>query len=174
MSKSPSRTPHLLQNKQVVLKTMPAGRLAYLRHRGAYYNPSSGRKAQLSMLIEWARARGLWQEDTPIIGVCPDHSAVTPGHFCQYDFGIAVEDGVEEDDLISIQHRPETRLAMLAVTGSSATGRQAWRWLVSRWLPQSGMTLAEHAFYEIFKLDDGCPGDPERTALLCLPVTPVS
>ena len=83
-------------------------RLAYLRHRGAYYNPSEARKAARIKLIEWAKVRGLWHEDSAIIGVCPDNPAVTPPDFCQYDVGIAVEDGVDEDELVSIQTLPES------------------------------------------------------------------
>ena len=164
--------PDYSHNRAVEMQAMPEMRLAYLRHRGPYYNRSMGRKAQLIKLIDWAKPRGLWCEETSIIGVCPDNSAVTPPQFCQYDFGIEVEDGVREDELISIQKLPAATLATLRVAGTSSTARQAWRWLISQWLPRSGMILAAHSFFEIGRWCDGCPDDPSSEALLCMPVCP--
>ena len=170
MSKLLAITDQYSQDREVALRTLPATRLAYVRRRGPYYNPCEGRKAARIQLIEWAKLRGLWQDGNEVFGVCPDNSAVTPPLFCQYDVGIAVEDGVEEDDFVSIQILPESTLATLEVMGPASVGREAWRWLISDWLPHSGMRMAGHVYYEIFNpIEDGSdyhiPG-----ATLCMPV----
>ncbi len=176
MSKLLAPVRHFSQQREVVLRTMPATRLAYIRHRGAYYLPSKGKSDKFVKLIEWAKLRGLWQENTEVIAVCPDNPAVTPPQFCQHDFGVAVEDGVKEDDFISIQNLPEMTLATLRVSGSSQVARVAWRWFISEWLPQSGMTKANHDYFEIFDskfAELGCLkilGGSQTEGTLCIPV----
>ncbi len=163
-------TPSFTQGWHVTLKNMPATRLAYVRQRSAYYDPCADRDIAFSTLINWAMQNALWQDDTVIIGVCPDNAGITPPQFCQYDVGIPVEHGVDEDQTISIQNIPAATLASLTVRGPLPVLRMAWKWLISEWLPQSGMVLADHAFYETFRsrdiTEDGCiiEGD------LCMPV----
>ena len=106
----------------------------------------------------------------PIIGICPDDPAVTPPQFCQYDVGIPVESGVVEDEFISIQHLPELTLATLKITGSNSAGRKAWRWLISKWLPQSGLLRGHLDYYEVFTLSETPAAVSAMTTTLCVPV----
>ncbi len=158
------------ENSKVTLQKMPKMRLAYLRHRGAYYNTSRSHSLEFLRLVAWAKARGLWDEDTLIYGVCPDNPAVTPPQFCQYDMGLSVEHGVREDETVSIREIPEATLATLRVPAASANGREAWGWLLSVWLPQSGLTKAGDDFFEIAEFS----GDPLRCSepdiTICVPV----
>ncbi len=139
------------RNWDVKLKTLPATRLAYVRQRSAYFSPNSELCDVFSILIDWAKQNNLWGENTSIIGVCPDNAAITPPQFCQYDVGIPVEHGVDEDEIVSIQNIPSATLARLTVRGPLPVVREGWKWLISEWLPKSGMVLADHAFYEIFQ-----------------------
>ena len=171
MSKLPASALHWSRDREVVLWHMPATRLAYIRQRRPYYYSSEGGNAAFTKLIEWAKIRGVLREDTAIIGVCPDNPAVTPPHFCQYDVGISVEDGVDEDDIVSVQNLPATTLATLDVTGSMLVAKEAWRWLISHWLPRSGMSVASHVYYEVFKSGAVSPQGAVSQGLLCMPVS---
>lgn len=171
MAKLPAIDPHVSQNRDVVFKIMPETRVAYIRHRGAYYSHSDGRIEAFARINDWAKRQGIWHADMPIFCACPDNPAVTPPHFCQYDVCVPIEDGVNEDDLVSIQYLPGTTLATLKVVGSAPEAREAWRWLVSQWLPRSGRSLAIHNFYELFRASKGRPCHPESEGTLCVPVT---
>jgi AraC family transcriptional regulator len=166
-------TPCLFQQDRVVnVRQLPKTRLAYVRTRGPYYLLSSGYDSSLKKLKNWAKARDLWAEETPIIGVCPDNPAVTPPELCQYDYGLEVEHGVEEDQTISIQILPERTVATLDVFGSLMVQKEAWKWFISDWLPQSGFVFSGHAFYETFKLIP--EGQDASKTTLCIQISPKS
>lgn len=171
MSRLPDISATEPQNQNVTFETMPAKRLAYVRLRCAYFNEGDIWQNAINTLIEWAKRIGVWTSDTEVIGVCPDNPAVTPPQFCQYDFGIHVDDGVEEDDIVSIQHLPETTMAMLQVTGSAMAARVAWRWFVADWLPRSGREKLHHNYFEIFRENVGILNDPRTNGYLCIPVS---
>ncbi|WP_120498962.1 GyrI-like domain-containing protein [Roseovarius sp. EL26] len=170
MSKLPTLCDQSSPDWNVEIKTLPATRLAYIRTRSGYYNSSTKIETSFSRLIDWAKTRGLLQEDRPIIGVCPDDPAVTPPQFCQYDIGIPVEHGVTEDEHICIQYLPEVTLATLEVTGSELILRKAWRWLISQWLPQSGLLRGHADYYEVFRLQDIPLKGADAMGTICVPV----
>jgi AraC family transcriptional regulator len=170
MSKLPILEKHVSPDWNVELKTLPATRLAYIRTRGSYYNSCRTRQASFSKLIEWAKTRGLLHESTPVIGVCPDNPAVTPPQFCQYDVGIPVEHGVIEDEYICIQYLPKVTLATLKVTGSALAARRAWRWLISQWLPQSGMLRGHLTYSEIYRQHETPLEGADTPGSICVPV----
>ena len=162
--------PSQYEDWNVFIRKTPAVRLAYIRRHGSYYIHTSEEDGVFNQLINWAKIRGLWREDSTIIGVCPDNSAVTPPQFCQYDVAMVVEDGVREDEHVCIQTIPEMTMAIMAAGGTPATGRAAWRYLISEWLPGSGLKRANHDYFEITLPD--CEGEISYNSqvLLCMPV----
>jgi len=155
----------------VTIKKIPEMRLAYVRNRSAYYYPTLRTETSFKTLIKWAKARGLWVDNSVLIGICPDNPAVTPPHLCQYDIGLDVEHGVTEDETVNIQTVPETTVATVEVTGSLNQARAAWKWLISEWLPRSGMTKAGYDYFEAFQHDAIADDYSIGTGLICLPVS---
>ncbi|MEM7068565.1 MAG: GyrI-like domain-containing protein [Pseudomonadota bacterium] len=157
-------------DQPVELQHIPAMRLAYIRHRGAYYRAFYEKRVLIFKLIDWAKQNGIWHDQSKIFSVCPDNPAVTPPEFCQHDFGIVVEHGVEEDEFISIQEFPEMTLAKLRVIGTSNEARRAWRWLISEWLPNSPFTISSHNYFEIYDSTEEIFDGLAKTGTLCIPV----
>lgn len=161
----------------VTTRSMSDMRLAYIRHIGPYFNMrdetqiTMGISDTIERLVQWAKARGVWQKDAQVLGICPNNPSVTPPRYCQYDVCIMVDETVLEDDVVSIQHMPAATIAALELSGDSAALMQAWRWLISRWAPENGFRASRQTPFEIYQTDGSHAICPEHGITLCLPVT---
>ena len=133
--------------KTIELRKMPETRLAYIRLIGLYQNKyyqitirNSYRK-----LKNWALNLDLWRDDSVMIGISPNHPAITPSKFCIYDVALPVCKNVIEDNSISIQTMPGSNCVVLTLVTNTAGIHAAWDWLISIWLPCSGMKRAQYA-----------------------------
>ena len=90
----------------VRIEVRPAVRLAYIRHIGPYFNIDGGIERAFRTVIDWAMRTGVWQDDSVLMGLCPDHPAVTPARHCLYDACVTVPDDLPEDNVVSIQTVP--------------------------------------------------------------------
>ncbi len=170
MAEFEAGVPRHYENHQVIIRKTPEIRLAYIRRMGAYYLDRNEGECTFDRLIAWAKSRGLWRDDSTIMGVCPDNSAVTPPQYCQYDVGLVVEDGVRADEQVCIQTLPEMTMAIMETRGSAKTGRAAWRYMISQWLPASGLERANHDYFEITMPDRDGKISYQSPVMLCIPV----
>ena len=127
----------------VRIEERPAVRLAYIRHIGPYFNIEGGIERAFRALIDWAMRTGVWQDDSVLMGLCPDHPAVTPARHCLYDACVTVADDVPEDNVVSIQTVPAGTYAVLNVQCESHLISGIWEWFTLRWAagqrPQAGV-----------------------------------
>ena len=161
-------------HEPVRIEERPSYRVAYVRHIGPYGNTRGGIAAAFGTLRCWAACRGLVDESTALIGLCPDHAAITPPDLCRYDACMPVGDDVEEDGILSIQNIAGGRYAVLSVRPDSPTLHAKWEWFTSRWLPTSGELYDPSLRYEFYPPANGAAGVPETGADLCLRLHTVS
>lgn len=152
------------------LRHVPEMRLAYIRHRGPYFNADAGVEATFCALEDWAREKGIWDSVTEVLGVCPNNPMLTPPRFCLYDVCIPVDETVHEDDVVSIQTMPASTVACLEMAGDSEALMDAWHWLISEWIPGKGLTMVNHASYELYRSENGALLCPDHGTTLCMPV----
>ena len=87
-SESPKGSDEMIN---VNVKTMPAQKVAYMRHVGAYGPEGIG--ALWTRLLRWAEARDLWTAERVCYGVVHDNPHVTAPEKCRYDAAIAIATG---------------------------------------------------------------------------------
>ena len=133
--------------KNIELRNMPDTRLAYIRHIGLYQNKNyrTDINESYKKLKRWAQNLDLWQDDSALIGITPNHPAITPSRYCIYDVALPVCNNVTEDNVVSIQSMPGSNCVVLTLVTNIAGVHAAWDWLISSWLPGSGMTRAQYA-----------------------------
>jgi len=156
----------------VRIERRPEYHVAYIRHIGSYGDVDGGISRTFTALRRWARLHGLWQDNTALIGLCPDSPAITPAGLCIYDACMPVPPGWPEDDIVSIQRIPAGTYAVLHAERSSGQILKQWEWLTSCWLPISGETYELENCYEYFPMSGDDPCLPEDGVELCLRIKP--
>lgn len=155
---------------QVELKTLPALRLAYMRHTGPYGHPDIG--ATWQRFWAWVGQHGLDPER--IYGIVQDDPEVTPADKCRYDCCFEVDAAFQPQGEIGVQTFAGGRYACAPFTGTGATIHAAWMRLFGEWLPQSGYQADDKPSME---LHEGDFVVDEKTGafrcLLCMPVRPL-
>jgi len=155
---------------QVEMKTLPALRLAYLRHTGPYGHPGIG--ATWQRLWIWLGQHGLDPER--IYGIVQDDPEVTPADKCRYDCCFEVDAAFQPQGEIGVQAFAGGRYACAPFTGTGATIHAAWMRLFGQWLPQSGYQADDRPSLELHEGDfvvDKKTG--AFRCLLCVPVRPL-
>lgn len=155
---------------EVEVKTLPALRLAYLRHTGPYGHPDIG--ATWQRLWRWLGQHGLNPER--IYGIVQDDPDLTPADKCRYDCCFEVDAAFQPQGDIGVQTFAGGRYACAAFTGTGATIHAAWMRLFGEWLPQSGYQADDKPSLELHEGDfvvDKKTG--AFRCLLCVPVRPL-
>lgn len=148
----------------------PAVRMGYLRYQGAY-GPALGRF--------WAETFNPWLATQNLgavarFGISHDDPSLVPPEQCRYDCGMAVPDDWVPNGGAHVTELPGGRYAALKFEGTSAEIGAAWRQLMGRWLPGSGLQLDARPCFEHY-------GPASRFDFktgvfdceLCIPVAPL-
>ena len=153
----------------VKITTLPAARVAYLRHIGPY-GAAVGQFWQKSVM-PWIAANGL--EGRPMVGIGRDDPMVTEPGKCRYDAGVEVPDDFVARTPAIVDTLPGGRYAVVPFQGTSADIELAYAGLLREWLPASGMQTDGRPFFEYYPVDakyDVATGAFQCE--LCLPVKP--
>lgn len=135
----------------VTLKSLPAMRVAYLRHVGPY--GTSGIPRTWVRLVAWCATRGLLQPRPTMVGIAHDHPDVTPPDKCRYDACVQVDAAFRPEGELGVQSLPGGRYACVRYTGTSAQIHDAWSRFVSQWLPDSGCVPDDRSCLEVYPPD---------------------
>ncbi|MDR6856595.1 AraC family transcriptional regulator [Variovorax guangxiensis] len=156
---------------KVELKTLPAVRVAYMRHVGPYGDSNITRLWQ--RFAAWCGEQGLMQPRRTMYGVSHDNPDVTPPARCRYDACIEVDEGFRPAGEIGVQTLPGGRYACCEFIGPPTEIHTAWMRLCE-WLPDSGWQAADGAPLEVYGPDfvmDEKTG--AFSCMLCMPVRPL-
>lgn len=157
------------------LRVIPKMRLAYIRHKGAYsfsnINAPSSIKDTIDILEGWAKEQGIWNKGSSLYGFCCDNPSVTPPSLCQYDVGIAIDEALHEDELVSIRTQQAVKVIALEVMPANWLELlDAWKWLINHWAPSQGFKIDTHAAFEIYDTESGKLRPMHEGVTLCLPL----
>jgi|SRR5579863_453097 len=159
--------PHL----SVMVKDLPAFRVAYMRYVGPY--GPGGISDTWQRFAAWMQAHGLISAATITLGIPQDDPGVADAAQCRYDCAVVVPTDFHRDRLVNLKEVPGGMYAMLPFRGSIPELVQAWDDLLENWLPDSGYQPDDRPFYE---LQEGpARMDPQGRVLctLCIPVSPL-
>jgi AraC family transcriptional regulator len=166
-----SMNPAWTSQMPVIVETLPAYRVAYLRYVGPY---GPGIAETWRELRRWSQSRGLQPLDGLRIGIVRDNPHVTEPSKCRYDTCMAVDDRFRAAGEIGVQRTPGGRYGCHDFTGTAGDITAAWNWLYAEWLPDSGHELGDGALMEIFRDERSEKvAQPPIRCRLCLPLAQI-
>jgi AraC family transcriptional regulator len=138
----------------VIVRKLPACRVAFVRHVGPYSAVGSAWDRLLTLVGKDGWLGG----DTQFLGICHDDPAVTPSHRIRYDACVTIDPRFEARDDIGVQVVPGGEYAVLTHIGAYSNLAESYRQLFGLWLPQSGRRLRMTPSFEAYL------NSPESTA----------
>jgi AraC family transcriptional regulator len=151
----------------VEVLTLPAARIAYLRHIGPY-GPAIG-KFWSGTVEPWLNANALIGRIT--YGVGHDDPAITAPDKCRYDAGVEVDAGFTPNGSANLMSLPGGRYAVVQFTGSSSNISAAWTEIFRDWLPGSGMQIDARPCFERYPAQGAMdPATGLFSCEICVPV----
>lgn len=140
----------------VCIERQPARRMAYLRVVGPYNHETLG--PGFVRVFDWAGPQGLMSSATQCIAVYHDLPDVTDAEKLRSDVGITVDERCQPSGEFQVQTVPGGLCAVLRHQGHYDTLGDAYRWLYSVWLPDSGREPGNALPYEVYVNDASqCP-----------------
>ena len=156
----------------VEVKSLPATRVAYLRHIGPYGTPGIPHTWQ--RLGAWCAEHGLTLPRRTMYGIAYDNPDVTPAEKCRYDACVEVDASFGPQGEIGIQTIAGGRYLCSQFSGTSATIHEGWTKLCRGALPDRGYQADDRPTLEIyppaFAMDKRTGA---LSCLLCMPVRPL-
>lgn len=143
----------------VVVKEMPALRVATVRHIGPY-NQISQAFQRVGALA--GPAGLLAHAEMAMLGIYYDDPETTPPEQLRSDAAVVVPEGVALPEGLVEQRIPGGRYASTAHVGPYEHLGDAWARFMGEWLPASGNRLGTGASYEIYR---NTPGDVPKEQL---------
>jgi AraC family transcriptional regulator len=152
---------------QVVLRELPAMRLAAIRHTGPY----GGIGAAFDRARAWGAARGLLGPETRFFGLFHDDPGSVPAARLRADAGFTVgPEAAGEGEVRILEVPASARVAVLRFRGPYAELERAYRWLSGEWLPASGEQPSGRPCLEEYVNDPGRTPPAELLTDIMLPL----
>jgi AraC family transcriptional regulator len=138
----------------VTIKTMPATRVAFMRHVGPYAEVG----VTWDKLLPLMGKEGLLGGDTMFIGLCHDDPEVTPPDKIRYDACVTVDESFVPQGDIGRQVIPGGEYAVTTHFGPYNKLGETYAKLFGQWLPRSGREMGSTPCFEVYL------NDPQSTA----------
>lgn len=152
---------------KVHLETLPAVRVAYMRHMGPYGESVS--RFWATRFLPWRTAQKL--ESATCYGIGWDDPGITPASRCRYDACVEVAQAYVPTSPISFAQLPGGLYAVGAFSGSVAELGQAWNYLLRDWLAHSGRQLDHRPLLERYGASASSDAATQRLSMeICLPL----
>jgi AraC family transcriptional regulator len=139
--------------REVRIETVPRRRVAFIRHVGPYGQAGD----VFQRVCAWAVARGLFNRETLVLGICHDDPEVTPPEKIRFDCCVTVNNEFKGEGEVGVQTLEGGDCAVLTHYGPYSQLGEAYRWLYGVWLPGSGREPRNAPAFEIYF------GDPRQT-----------
>jgi AraC family transcriptional regulator len=154
----------------VQLKSLPAARIAYMRHIGPY-GPAVG-QFWMQTFVPWMAAHNLFTY--PRYGIGHDDPSITPAEKCRYDACVEVPADFVATGQALVTTLPGGRYALAAFEGTSEDIGPAWMRMFREWIPANGMQPDARPCFEYYAPD--AKYDPATGVFacdICVPVRPL-
>ncbi len=162
-----------LPAKQIVVESMDAFQVAYVRHIGPYAGNAELFGRLFGTLTTWAGPRGLLGQGTKMLIIYHDNPELTESDKLRISVCVSVPSGTKGEGEINVMEIPAGKYARARYEVGADEFAAAWQWLMADWLPSSGYQPDDRPCYEL-NLND-CREHPEHKFIvdLVLPVKPL-
>ena len=152
-----------MSGEEVELRTLPATRVAYMRHVGPY--GSRGITEMWQRFESWCTAQGLTTPRRRMYGIAQDNPNITPPDKTRYDACIEVADSFQPSGEVRVQTIRGGQYACTAFFGPAADIKAAWVKLLGKTMPDAGYQHDVAPAMEIY--EPGFAVDPRTGAFAC-------
>lgn len=152
----------------VKIQPLPPRRMAFIRVVGPYCHATIG--PAFGRIFQWAKTHNAISVTTECIAVYHDDPSVTVPEKQRSDIGITVEDGFVPQGGVQVQQVAGGVYAVLRHQGHYDTLGDAYRWLYSVWLPESGREPAHAPPYELYVNDASKLPPCDWLTDICIPL----
>lgn len=156
------------QPHSIITAHRPSLRVACLRVVGPYDNEHLGPAFQRVMQL--GGAQGLMNPTMQGVGIYYDDPNVTEPSRQRADVGFTVGPDAQPTGELLLQTISAGRCAVLTHKGHHNTLHDAYKWLYSQWLPQSGCEPGNAPPYEVYINDCNTLPPAEWLTEICIPL----
>jgi AraC family transcriptional regulator len=154
--------------QDVELRTLPATRVAYMRHVGRYGSPRI--TDMWRRFASWCATRGLTSQPRRMFGIAQDNPNITPATHTRYDACIEVDDGFQPTGGgggggVGVQMIRGGTYACTPFFGNAGQIQAAWVEFLGKSLPDAGYQHDVAPALEIY--EPGFAVDPKTGAFTC-------
>ena len=153
----------------VEIRELPALRVAYVRHLGAYAGKSEVFAELYARLRRWAGPRGLLGPDTRFVSIAHDHPEITSEEKLRVSVCLPIPEDVEPSDDVNVMHIPGGAFAVARVEVATPDIPRAWE-SVSRWVATNGYAGDERPCYEVIVTGPREHPEGKHVLDICVPV----
>lgn len=108
----------------IIIENIPAYRIAYIRQVGPY---GSSNIQVMEEIKKWSKSKGLYNDDSIILGIARDNPATTKPEYCRYDTCIVISDNsfviespIEEGNIVGGKY------AVFKISHTAEAIQNAW------------------------------------------------
>ena len=157
----------------VKVETLPAQRVAYVRHTGPYEGDGELFGRLMGKVATWAGARDLFGPNTSMLCVYHDNPEVTDEEKLRISACVTIDDDVEVDGDVSEMRLQGGRYAIARFRIGGDQYAAAWKRLMHDWLPDSGFQPDDNACFERYLNDPRQDPESKHEIEICLPIKPL-
>jgi AraC family transcriptional regulator len=157
---------HPMSTPNVRIETLPARRVAYMRHTGPYQECGP----TFQKMMNYCMTKGLFGPNAVVLGVGHDNPNTTPPDKIRYDACITVNDSFQPDGEVKVQTLEGGTYAIASLIGPYDQLAATYQWFINTWLPASGKQMRMLPMFEIYR---NSPTDTPPEKLLteiCMPL----
>lgn len=157
----------------VRVETLPAQRVAYVRHTGPYAGDGELFGRLMGKIATWAGARNLFGPNTSMLCVYHDNPEVTEQEKLRISACVTIGDDVTVDGDVSEMRLHGGRYAVARFRLDVDQYGAAWNRLMQDWLPDSGFQPDDNASFERYLNDPKQDPEGKHEIEICLPIKPL-
>lgn len=155
----------------VEVKDFPETTVAYIRHIGPYKEDLKLFEKLYSKLLNWAGPRGLVNEKSIFLNVYHDNPDITDDDKLRLSVCMNIPDETNVTGETGKMVIASGKYAFARFILGDMDYRQAWDWVYSKWLPQSGFQPDDGFAFELMVGKDD--NTDKHIVDICIPVKPL-
>jgi AraC family transcriptional regulator len=156
------------ENYSVEVKDFPETSVAYVRHIGPYKEDLKVFEKLYAKLLSWAGPRNLVNDESLFLNVYHDDPEITENKKLRLSVCINIPEKTEVSGEIGKMTIPAGKYAIARFTLGEKDYQEAWDWIYSKWLPQSGYEPDDRLPFELMKGTDS--SGEKHIVDICVPV----
>ena len=157
----------------VSVEERPEMTVAYVRYVGPYKNDARLFEKLFGQLFQWAGPRNLLTPETRSLIIYHDNPEITDESKLRVSVCITVPEGTAVDGEIGKMVIPAGKYAAARFELATGEYQEAWDWVFSAWLPESGYLPDERPCFELYHNDPATHPEGKCILDICIGVKPL-